>query len=168
MNTRDSLAAGQRGITMVETLVALVVLSIGMLGIAALYVETMRANRTAMIRGHAINLVQDMADRIRANARAQIAYDIGQYGGNPVTHNCVAGGVCTDLDLAEDDLAWWKQSAQATLPGSVVNTQFFPGAAATVPDRFLVSITWTEPGSDPNNPDNYSYQTNLELLPVTP
>ena len=168
MSTSKSHHAAQRGITMVETLVALVVLSIGMLGIAALYVETMRANRTAMIRGHAVNLVQDMADRIRANARAQLAYDIGQYGGNPATHNCVAGAACTDLELAEDDLAWWKQSAQTILPGSVVNTQFVPGAAVTLPDRFVISIAWTEPGSDPNNPDNYSYQTNLELLPVAP
>lgn len=162
----------QRGITMVETLVALVVLSIGMLGIAALYVETMRSNRTAMVRGLAVGLVQDMADRIRANARAQVAYDMATYGGNPVVQGCAAGGAnCTDTALAEDDLAWWQQAVTAQLPVSTANVTFIPGGGANIPDRYTVQVTWVEPGSNRANPgasDQYSYQTNLELLPVTP
>ena len=55
------------GFSIVEALVALVVLSVGMLGIAALYVESLRAGRTAVYRTQAVNLAADMADRIRAN-----------------------------------------------------------------------------------------------------
>jgi type IV pilus modification protein PilV len=57
----------QRGFTMVETLVALVVLAIGLLGIAALYLDSLRAGRTAIYRTQAVNLSADLADRIRSN-----------------------------------------------------------------------------------------------------
>ena len=65
----------QRGFSLVEAMVALMVLSIGMLGIAGLYVESLRAGRTAIYRTQAINLASDMAERIRANAQAG---DMGQ------------------------------------------------------------------------------------------
>ena len=58
---------GQRGFSLIEVLVALVVLSIGMLGIAALYVDSLRSGRTAIHRTQAVILVSDMAERIRAN-----------------------------------------------------------------------------------------------------
>ena len=165
-------AHAQRGITMVETMVALLVLSIGMLGIAGLYVETMRSNRTAMVRSLAVSLVQDMSDRIRANARAQGAYDMTAYGGNPALQGCAAGAAnCTDTALAEDDLAWWKQAVLAQLPGPTANVTYIGGAGPNVPDRYTIQVTWAEPGSDRTNPgaaDQYSYQTNLELLPVVP
>jgi len=165
-------ANAQRGITMVETLVALLVLSIGMLGIAGLYVETMRSNRTAMIRSLAVSLVQDMSDRIRANARAQGAYDMAAYGGNPAVQGCAGGAAnCTDTALAEDDLARWRQQVLAQLPGAATNVTYVAAAGANVPDRYSIQVTWAEAGSDRANPgaaEQYSYQTNLELLPVVP
>ena len=56
---------------MVEVLVALVVLAIGLLGIAALYLNSLQAGRTAVYRTEAINLAADLADRIRMNRTAQ-------------------------------------------------------------------------------------------------
>ena len=47
----------QRGVTMIEALVALVVLSLGMLGIATLYLTTLRAARSAITRMQAVNLL---------------------------------------------------------------------------------------------------------------
>lgn len=55
------------GIGLIEVLVALVILAVGMLGIASLYVTTLQAKITAQSRMQAINLADDMADRIRAN-----------------------------------------------------------------------------------------------------
>ncbi|MBM2853444.1 MAG: Type pilus modification protein PilV, partial [Steroidobacteraceae bacterium] len=50
----------QNGFTLVETLVALVVLAIGMLGIAALYLNSLQAGRTAIYRTQAVNLAADL------------------------------------------------------------------------------------------------------------
>lgn len=56
-----------RGMSLVEVLVALVVLSIGLLGIAQVLIHGMRTSHAALLRTQAVNLVADMAERIRAN-----------------------------------------------------------------------------------------------------
>ena len=58
------------GISMVEALVALVIISVGMLGIAGLYLCSLQAGRSANLRMQAVNLTTDLADRIRANREA--------------------------------------------------------------------------------------------------
>ena len=65
---------GQSGFTMVEVMVALVVLAVGLLGIAALLLKSLQSGRTATYRTQAVNLAADLADRIRANRTAQADY----------------------------------------------------------------------------------------------
>jgi len=60
----------QRGFSLVEVLIALIIMSVGMLGIAGLYVQSMQAGRTSVFRHHAVTLAGDVADRIRANPTA--------------------------------------------------------------------------------------------------
>lgn len=165
--SRERGAACQRGITMVEALVALVVLSVGMLGIAGLYVSSLKAGRSALVRTQAVNLVQDMADRISANARARDAYDVeASYGGAPATHDCVEDANCTPEELAEDDLARWIDSVGDTLPGSAptADVQFTPAAAAGRPDRYTIRVDWQEPGEAAP----FTYAATMQLIPVTP
>lgn len=136
-----------RGITMVESLVALVVTSVGMLGIAGLYVTGIKAGRSALLRTQAVNLASDMADRIRANRRAVMAYDMDAYGGAPAEQGCV-GDACTPEELAEDDLARWVASIEATLPGRPLATADVQvtDEAAPAADRYAVTVTWHEAG----------------------
>jgi type IV pilus assembly protein PilV len=134
-------ARRQAGFTLVESLVAMVVISVGMLGIAAMYVEGLRAGRTSVYRSTAVELVSDMADRIRANAEGEAAYS-GAAGDN----NCVGGGAdCTPAELAADDLFWWLQSVQGQLPQGAAAVVFAPGANT---DQYTISVTWAEPGVD--------------------
>ena len=162
------LKKSQRGMTLVEVLVAMVIMSIGMLGIAALYVETTRANRTALIRSQAIGFVNDMADRIRANPRGQLAYDIDTYGGAPALRGCVAGGAnCTEAALAEDDLSRWITTVQAGLPNVNLNDVQLVQVAG-FPDQYTIRVQWTEPSADPLLPDTYDYRSNIEVTPVAP
>lgn len=152
----------ERGITMVESLVALVVLSVGLLGIASLYVISMQSGRTAMLRTQAVNLVSDMADRIRANGLGGEAYASAEYSGEPEEHGCVVDENCTAAQLAEDDLARWIASVNAALPSPVTTVVFNEAGAAGNPDRYTISIDWREPGEE------FRYETNLFLIPVTP
>ncbi len=152
----------QRGFTMVESLVALVVLSVGLLGIAGLYVTSLRTGRTALIRTQAVNLVSDMGDRIRANGRARGAYATAVYSGGPVEHDCVVNANCTAAELAEDDLARWITSVDATLPSPVATVAYTAAAATGLPDQFQISLTWQEAS------EAFSYQTSTFLIPVTP
>ena len=97
---------GNRGFSLVEVLVALVVMAVGMLGIAGLYVEGLRAGRTSVYRSAAITLASDMADRIRSNPNGAYA------GGGPGEDmGCVNGGADCDPDqLATDDWFRWRDA----------------------------------------------------------
>jgi type IV pilus assembly protein PilV len=128
-----------RGFSLVEVLIALIIMSVGMLGIAGLYVQSMQAGRTSMFRHQAVTLAGDVADRIRANPRAGIAY-----AGQGANNNCVAAGVdCNEVQMAANDIAIWDQEAQDALPNGDVIVQFDD---TVNPPLYTISINWTEPG----------------------
>ncbi len=153
---------GQSGITLVESLVALVIISAGMLGIAGLYVASLKAGRSALIRTEAVNLVSDMADRIRANPRAGEAYDTSGYGSGPAKQGCVVDENCSAEKLAEDDLARWIELVKSTLPGGddvVAEVEYTANPTAGHPDRYEIRVEWREPGEE----ERFSYVLNLHV-----
>lgn len=133
----------QRGFSLIEVLVALIIMSVGMLGIASLYVQSMQAGRTSLFRHNAVTLAGDVADRIRANPTAAAAYE-----GGAANNNCIAAGTnCSAPQMAEQDILIWEQQARDTLPnGDVVITI----DAALVPPTYRIAITWDEPGQAQN------------------
>src|SRR5215510_14386609 len=96
----------QRGVSIVEALVALVILSVGMLGVAGLYLESLRSNRTALSRTNAVALVNDMADRIRANRAGLANYALAS-GTAPSGGSDCLNGRCTPAQLALYDQVRW-------------------------------------------------------------
>lgn len=138
----NRIAHGQRGFSLIEQLVALVVVSVGMIGIAALYGQGLRAGSTALYRTQAVNLVSDMADRIRVNRRGRASY-----GGAAANNGCDPGGGvnCTPAQMAAHDLAIWQAQVAALLPAGVGVVQF----VGTVPPTYTIRATWTEVGIGP-------------------
>jgi type IV pilus assembly protein PilV len=135
----------QSGFSLVEVLITLVIMSVGMLGIAGLYVQSMQAGRTSMFRHHAVTLAGDVADRIRANPTADIAYTAAV----GVNNNCVLGGIdCTPAQMAANDILLWKNQAANTLPGGDVTIALTP-EAGPVPPTYQITVSWTEPGQVP-------------------
>jgi type IV pilus assembly protein PilV len=168
------------GMSLVEVLVALVVLSVGMLGIAVMFVQSVRSSRTAILRTQAVNLVSDMADRVRANANAQQAYDIDEYGGAPSVQSCapdteIGTGInCNIEQLAEDDLARWQRAVRSALPAlkdgpAAAEVHYFAPATEGQPERYSIRVAWREPNENRNAPANtdqlYSYQSDVVLIP---
>ncbi|NQV86497.1 MAG: type IV pilus modification protein PilV [Woeseiaceae bacterium] len=148
----------QSGFSLVEVLIALVVMSVGMLGIAGLYVQSLQAGRTSMFRHHAVTLAGDVADRIRANPIAGIAY-IDPVGAN---NNCVLGGAdCTAVQMAANDIFLWKDQAQNSLPGGDVTIVLVP-AAGFVPPTYQITVSWTEP----NQINAPTYVITIPVRPV--
>ena len=132
-----------RGFSLIEVLVALIVMSVGMLGIAGLYVHGLQAGRTSLFRHHAVNLAGDVADRIRANPYAGIAYTASAGADN----GCIAGGTdCTPGEMASSDIDLWQEQANATLPDGAVTVAY---SDAAVPSVYTVTVAWSEPGQNP-------------------
>ncbi|MCH9674691.1 MAG: type IV pilus modification protein PilV [Gammaproteobacteria bacterium] len=95
------------GFSLVEVLIAVVVLAIGMLGIAGLLVTSKRANLEAVQRSSATALAQDLAERMRANPFELASYTNGGTGttltGTTIPARSCATG-CTPEQLAQHDL----------------------------------------------------------------
>ena len=139
---KHGVISGQRGFSLVEVLIALVIMSVGMLGIAGLYVQSMQAGRTATFRHHAVTLAGDVADRIRANPGAGDTYALP--GG--ADNGCVALGTnCSGPDMAEHDVFLWTEQAQESLPSGQVTVTF---DGAVTPATYQIDIEWIEAGED--------------------
>lgn len=147
-NFSNSSRNGQRGFSLVEVLITLVIMSIGMLGIAGLYVQSMQAGRTSTFRHHAVTLASDVADRIRANPTAGAAYAAA----NGVDSNCVNGGIdCDAAEMAGNDILLWQDQARESLPGGQVGIVFDGGV---LPATYQITISWSAP-NPANQPPTY-------------
>lgn len=127
---------GERGFSMIEVLVTLLVISLALLGTAGLQAYSLRMNQASQFRSQAVFLVADLAERIEANRARAIA---GAYVvttasvPSPIVTNC-AVGFCNAQQLVDYDLSQWSNAVAATLPQS----------------------TWTVAQTVPNNPSTYT------------
>ena len=151
-----------RGVSIVEVLVALVIISVGMLGIAGLYLSSLQASRSANLRLQAVNLATDMADLIRANKKGMPNYKATatQKG---TAHDCTKTA-CSPKDLAENDIYNWKIAISAALPANANGTLTYTDVAVVDPKRpppdiCEILITGREAGSDVDS----TYKTTVEL-----
>lgn len=110
-----------RGFTLLEVLIALVVLSLGLLGIAALQGVGLRSSHGAQLNSQAVLLAYDLADRIRANPQNLAAYD--GFSTDDVT--CPSPLPVTPLDLG-NDLQEWACTVRALLPNNTTGVNRVP------------------------------------------
>lgn len=146
--------AGVNGFSIVEVLVALVVLGVGMLGIAGLYVVSLRSSGSAISRMQAVNLASDIADRIRANRDAGTAYELAA-GSEETPKNCVTD-TCSSSDMAAYDLAAWQSQIARSLPGNPSGSIDVDDSAT--PATYTIRLQWTEAGNEA-----LSYELRMQL-----
>jgi type IV pilus assembly protein PilV len=111
-----------RGFTLLEVLIALLIFSLGLLGLAGLMVVSVKTNQSAYLRTQASFLAQSMADRMRANIAVIDAYE--------GTYDDSSGGVascydtaCDPTALAANDRAVWSQQLVTFLPNSTATIE---------------------------------------------
>ncbi len=119
----NSIARLQAGFTLMEVLVTVVILAIGLLGVAGLQYNSLKGNQDAMYAAQAVALAMEAADRVRANRpgvwngnqATNTDYDlITSAGTNP---GCISSG-CNTAQLAQNDAYEWITKVES-LPGGV-------------------------------------------------
>ena len=115
MNTGFNGKRKQRGLSLIELLVAVLLMGIAVLGITALQMVSLQNNRAALYRAEAVQLAYDMMDRIRANPDDGVAagtanngMDLDEVPAEPATLCHQAD--CTQAQMVAFDLAMWKCS----------------------------------------------------------
>jgi type IV pilus assembly protein PilV len=138
ITARHSSARRQQGFTLLEVLIALVILSIGLLGIAALQGVGLRSSQGAYLTSQAGLLAYDMADRIRANPETVASY------------NGFVGNACPDpvptTPLLAADLAEWSCSVTTLLPngeGRITGVENVVPGIGTI-TTYTITLEWTD------------------------
>lgn len=136
------------GFSLVEVLIALVILSIGLLGLAGLQAAGLRNNNSAYLRTIATQQSDDMADRMRANRPGVITGAYDAMAGVPANPGCIAT-TCATAQLAQYDNFFWNTMNGNLLPlgaGSVTRVASPAGI-----NRFDISVAWDDSRSGAAN-----------------
>lgn len=130
----------QAGFTLIEVLIALIVLSIGLLGLAGMQLGGLRSNTDAYHRTQATLLAYEMADRMRAN---MAGVRNGNYNNitstKPADPGCISTG-CNVEQLGRHDTFAWLAGLQNTLPAGR-GTVAVSAADNAV---FIITVMWDE------------------------
>jgi len=146
-----------RGFTLLEVLIALLIFSFGLLGLAGLLVVSVQTNHSAYLRTQASFLAQTMADRMRANVIGiwGNAYN-GTYtsGSGGATSSCLNTASCTPAQVAARDTRIWSTQLGDFLPSSSGIIACTPPAIMPTADQIVtrppyqgqctITITWNE------------------------
>jgi type IV pilus assembly protein PilV len=139
---------GQYGVTLIEVLVTMVIVAIGLLGLAGMQVRGLSIQKDAHGRALATQLALDLADRMRSNVAAATAgdynfaaaYPTGTYT-PPAAPDCEAN-VCTPQQQAQYDLdRWFARVRGGALPGGWARIAQVPGQPA-----WEITMMWVETG----------------------
>ncbi|RUR31995.1 type IV pilus modification protein PilV [Vreelandella andesensis] len=115
----------QHGISLLESLIALLVLSIGLLGVVGLQTQSLVHNRAAYFETQATNMAQDMLDRVRANPDQVAAYELN------------VGSTVLGSGLPANDQSEWVNDLASALPSG-------EGGIAINNRRVNVTVRWAD------------------------
>lgn len=154
----------QHGFTLVEVLIALVILGVGLLGLAGLQTASLRAGDDAYLRTQASIYAYNLIDRMRANptvadkyaipvltsvSTLAAAYNIGA-GAAPAAPTGCGAAPCNPDALAKWDSKQWITNLSA-LPGSQVQVTI---QTKDNSDYVTIKLQWNEKQADTENTKN--------------
>ncbi len=143
--TRQRVSANRRysrGFTLLEVLIALVILSIGALGLLSLAGLSTGYQQDAIFRSRAVAAADDLAGRVGANLPGMDAY-----AGTALNAGCASSSTpalqCDPATLAGDDLSRWRSTHLGGLPDATADIQLLPDQ---IPTGLELSLTWHSRG----------------------
>lgn len=140
-----------RGFTLLEVLIALLIFSLGLLGLAGLMVVSVKTNQSAYQRTQASFLAQSMADRMRANIAVIDEYE-QTYDGTAGGDSICLDSACPPVQQAQNDRLIWSRQLDQFLPNATATIECdgaslglpATAGAATYDGLCTFIIQWTE------------------------
>lgn len=149
----------QLGVTLLEALVSILVLSLGALALLGIQLRTLADTQTGIRRAQAIRLIEDFSERVKVNPDSLLNLNsyVSGWGNIPAAADCNAGP-CTHDQLVQFDLRQWKTSVQTLLPLGDASV-FIPADEAGAPDQrnrrqLGIMISWRQ--SEKTNDADYN------------
>ena len=136
----------QRGISLIESLVAIVVMALGILGILGVQMRTLTDTQTSVRRAQAVRLIEDLGERMRVNPNALVSLNtyVTGWKTTPTASDCTSA-TCSHAALAAYDLREWKLNIARTLPLGDASVFLAEGETVAANRRQLgVMISWRE------------------------
>jgi type IV pilus assembly protein PilV len=164
------------GFTLIEVLISMVILAIGLLGLASLQGISLKNNQDAYLFSQANALAYEMSDRIKANKQGwnpagttvTIPTDAQLAAVSSCTVGCNgAAASCTTAQMAAYDYCYWKQNAATKLSSgatAVITTSVGTAPCTGSAPSLCLTMTWSRTNqslSDSMNTTNYQ----LEVTP---
>lgn len=106
----------QRGFTLIEVLIAVFVMTVGLLSLAALQTRQLTDSHSSKMRQIATAQAYALSDLMRTN---RVSLGSGDFNspGSTVTAACMTAAGCTDAQMAQTGFANWLDQLSRTLPG---------------------------------------------------
>lgn len=148
-STALALHTPQRGFSMLEILITLVIIATALLGTAGLQMYAMRMGQSGQLRTQAVFLASDMAERMEANKSAATS---GFYALTLTSTPGVAIADCGTLACNSASLALWDLSQWGTTIGSLLPQSSWEITQTTTgnPSTYSIVIHWTDRRTDTN------------------
>lgn len=147
------LVRRQSGFSIVEALIALALLFASLLSIANLYIHSLRDSSNTLLRTRAANLAAEIAERIRANPNAGVAYSSERRSAEVGDEGCgqSPSAECLAALRAADDLAQWERRLSAILPDADNNAATSQWSIVVdgnkSPRTYVITLYWQAPGA---------------------
>ncbi len=132
----------QGGLSLIESLIALVVLAVGVMGLAGLQARMLVESRTANHRAVAIGFIDDLSNRMLLNRDAAMANNYAlDWDKTKNKKDCTADAAkqCSGADLAQSDLNLWRLALTDALPNA--NANVFP--STTDSRQIGIAVAWS-------------------------
>jgi len=152
---------GQSGFGLFEILITVVIVAIGLLGLAAMQATGLKNNESAFRASQASVLAYDIADRMRSNMSGinnylttYMSLDSAKESG--AVAGCKSTAGCTSAELAQTDLFEWDAALAADLPGATGNITLNG-------TTYTVTVSWDDDidGAE-NDADDPTFQVSFQ------